>query len=314
MVSELHGMERAFSHQALLYRDEHDYQAGTVPFVLDGLAREEPVAVAVPERQRRILLSALGPLAQHVRFVEMEAAGRNPGRLLPTVLQAFVDEHAGQPCRILGEPVWRGRSEAEYPACVQHEALVNLAFEGSSANILCPYDVATLGSAVVEDIEATHPTILDTEGSAVRRSPRFAPVEAYQRYNEPLFAPPEAFVIPFDLDTLSKARRAATEFAARSGVARERLDDLALAVGEVCANSVQHGGGRGELAVWSKDDGVVCQVSDGGKLADLLAGRRRASIHQDGGRGLFLVHQVADLIRTHVSDDGLTTHIHLDRS
>jgi anti-sigma regulatory factor (Ser/Thr protein kinase) len=312
--SELHGTERAFSHQALFYRNARDYQAGAVPFVLDGLARDQPVAVAVPARQRRLLASTLGLLAQDVEFIEMEEVGRNPGRLLPAVLQAFVDQHAGQTCRILGEPVWSGRSAEEYPACVQHEALVNLAFEGRTADLLCPYDVAALGPEVVRDVEATHPSILDADGHEVRQSTRYAPDEAYERYNEPLFAPADVPVVAFDIETLAAARRAATEFAARCGTTEARLADLALAVGEVCANSVQHGGGHGELAVWSRDDMVVCQVSDRGRLLDRLAGRRLTSVQQYDGRGLYLVHQVADLIRTHVADDGLTTHIHLRRT
>ena len=37
-----------FIHPALLYGDAEEYLAGTVPFIRDGLAAGEPVAVAVP--------------------------------------------------------------------------------------------------------------------------------------------------------------------------------------------------------------------------------------------------------------------------
>lgn len=306
--------EGTFSHRALFYRDEVGYVSSTVPFVLDGLDRGEPVVVAVPARRLRRLEDALGAAAGRVRLVDIEELGRNPGRIIPA-LHTFLDEHPSGPARVIGEPVWSGRAEEEYPACVQHEAMVNLAFAYRPATFLCPYDVGVLGPGVVRDAEATHPwlTEADAGGGGARPSPRYSPELAYDRYNEPLSAPPEAFVVPFDVETLSKARRVATEFAARAGIEGDRLDDVALAVGEVCANSVRHGGGHGELAVWGNGDGVVCQVSDEGRLTDRLAGRRPVPKYRHGGRGLFLVNQVADLVRTHVAPDGLTTHIHVRR-
>ncbi len=46
-----------------------------------------------------------------------------------------------------------------------------------------------------------------------------------------------------------------------------------LAVNELAANSVRHGGGRGELHVWHEDDALVCEVRDAGCITDPLAGR-----------------------------------------
>ena len=39
-----------------------------------------------------------------------------------------VDAHPDKHVRVIGEPIWPGRSDLEYPACVQHEALINRAF------------------------------------------------------------------------------------------------------------------------------------------------------------------------------------------
>lgn len=297
-----------FSHQALLYRDGRGYLAGTVPFVLEGLAAGEPVAVAVPGPSLRHIEQALGSAAQQVRLLDMTAEGRNPGRIISGVLRDFADAHEGR-VRIIGEPIWQSRSAEEYPACVQHEALINASFAGLKATILCPYDVSNLSEQALADAHATHPMIVDERGQ--RASDSYAPDDAVSRYNVPLVAPSEADELPFDLGGLTKARHFAVDRAEALGLAVDRLTDLALAVAELCANSIQHGGGSGVLRVWREPAHVVAEVSDQGRLTDPLTGRRPATPHQVNGRGLLLVHQVADLVRTHATPEGTTTRVYL---
>nr|BBJ55478.1 hypothetical protein SAVMC3_81070 [Streptomyces avermitilis] len=72
-----------FVHPALFYRGDRQYVAGTVPFVLDGLSAGEPVAVAVPGPQLKLMKTELGADADQVHFLDMTQAGRNPGRIIP---------------------------------------------------------------------------------------------------------------------------------------------------------------------------------------------------------------------------------------
>lgn len=132
-----------FVHPALFYRGTDEYIAGTVPFIAEGLAKGEPVAVAVPGPQLDLIRQSLGTSAAQVKLLDMTEEGRNPGRIIPGVLRAFADEHRGR-VRIIGEPIWPDRSVVEYPACAQHEALINRAFAGRRATILCPYDTEGL--------------------------------------------------------------------------------------------------------------------------------------------------------------------------
>lgn len=81
---------------------------------------------------------------------------------------------------------------------------------------------------------------------------------------------------------------------------------------ELTTNSVVHGGGAGTLAVWAEAGQVVCEVRDTGRLTDPLAGRRPPERGQIGGRGLLLVHYVADLVRVHTTDDGTAVRFYLD--
>lgn len=292
-----------FVHPALFYRGEQEYLDGTVPFIRDGLKTGQPVAVAVPGPNVALLKESLGQDAAAVHFLDMTEAGRNPGRIIPNVLRAFADAHPQTRVRIIGEPIWPGRSSLEYPACVQHEALINPAFRGRDVTILCPYDADRLDEKVLTDAYATHPVVVS--GSREQPSTSYAPWQVVAQYNQPLLpAPPVAESRMFGVHELSAVRHFAVGRAAQLGLSGVRLDDLALAVAELTTNSVMHGGGSGSLRIWAEDSQVVCEVRDRGHLSDPLAGRRPVLRDQRGGRGLLLVHTVADLVRMHTDPEG----------
>ncbi|MFJ8662878.1 anti-sigma factor RsbA family regulatory protein [Streptomyces sp. NPDC093795] len=301
----------SFVHPALFYRDEPEYLAGTVPFVQEGLAAGEAVAVAVPGENLAAIRSALGPSAERVKFLDMTEAGRNPGRIIPGVLRAFADAHPEGHVRIIGEPIWAGRTAAEYPACVQHEALINTAFHGRDATILCPYDTVRLDAEVIADAWATHPTVID-QGRELN-SPSYDWQKIVARYNEPLAQPAGAATVSFGAGELPAARHFAVREAEVLGLPGGRTQDLALAVSELTTNSVIHGGGSGTLRIWADGERIVCEVEDGGRMADPLAGRRPAARGQLGGRGLLLVNHIADLVRVHTAPDGTTVRFYLSR-
>ena len=48
---------------------------------------------------------------------------------------AFVREHPGSRVRIVGEPIWAERTDEEYPACAEHEALINVALGESPVQL-----------------------------------------------------------------------------------------------------------------------------------------------------------------------------------
>jgi anti-sigma regulatory factor (Ser/Thr protein kinase) len=303
-----------FAHPALLYRDTDEYLDATVPFVRDGLAAGEPVAVAVPTANLASLRKALGADEERVVWRDMTVAGRNPGAIIPTLLLAFAKAHAGRRVRIIGEPIWAGRTSAEYPACAQHEALINAAFAGRDATILCPYDISALDPAWVDDAHRTHPVM---ETATLRwDSPRFTdPVAVAALFNQPLPEPPaDAASVTVDLFTVRGARRFAAEQATLAGLPAARIPDLALAVNELAANSIRHGGGSGKMAVWVEDDQLVCQLHDDGFLTDPHAGRIPPPFPSSGGRGLLMVNQLCDLVRIHTTTtSGTTVRIYMHR-
>jgi anti-sigma regulatory factor (Ser/Thr protein kinase) len=296
-----------FAHPALFYRGAAEYLAGTVPFVWSGLAADEPVAIAVPGDNLRLLRRELGADADRVRLLDMTEAGRNPGRIIPGVLREFADTHAGRPVRIIGEPIWANRSAVEYPACAQHEALINLAFTGRDVTILCPYDVEELTPDVLADAEATHPVVID--GAGRRVSTAYAPGEIVARYNRPLPVPEDVVELP-DTTDLAATRALAHAHAVAAGLTADQAADVEVVVTELLSNSVEHGSGTGTVRLWTEHGSFVCEVHDGGTLTDPLAGRRPAAPAQHRGRGLLLVNHLADLVRLHTGEHGTTFRVY----
>jgi anti-sigma regulatory factor (Ser/Thr protein kinase) len=277
-----------FRHEALLYDGPDDLLAGTLPFVREGLERGEPVLVALGAEKLGAFEDALGP--SDTEYVDMRVLGRNPARIIPA-WRTFRTRHDG-PVRGVGEPVWPGRSGAELVECQLHEALLNLAFDGrEDFALLCPYDTSVLDESVIHEARAAHPHV------DARPSPAFRGPERLLAPFEPPLEPPPAHarVLGFELDTLAEVRRLAEESVA--DLDRSRGRDLVLAVAELAANSIRHGGGRGILRIWRDDGAVVAEVRDRGLIEDPLAGRHVPGVEQLGGRGLWIANAVCDLVQ-----------------
>ncbi|HET6875800.1 MAG TPA: MEDS domain-containing protein, partial [Acidimicrobiales bacterium] len=98
-------------HSGLVYRTPDEFVRGVSSFVAAGVDGGDRVLVALPGEKIEMIRSAL-PSARDVRFVDMYWSGRNPARMIPTV-RSFLDEKPGRRARIVGEPLWPGRSSPE---------------------------------------------------------------------------------------------------------------------------------------------------------------------------------------------------------
>ncbi|WP_277607489.1 sensor histidine kinase [Streptomyces sp. W1SF4] len=300
-------------HTALLCRSPEEYLTGVGGFVRAALAADEPVLVAVPGPRLGPLRDVLGSGGVGVGFVDMARLGRNPGRIL-AALREFAERHEGRPARIVAEPVWPGRTPAEVREATRHEALLNTAFAGREATVLCPYEVTALSPAVLADARRTHPTLI--EGGRVRPSPGYTdPSVVGGDCDTPLPEPgPGAVGLAYAGGDLARVREFAGAWAGAASLGAGRRGDLLLAIGEATANSLAHGGGRGTLRLWRAPGGggVVAEIRDGGRLADPLAGRRRPALSStDGGRGLWMIHELCDLVEVRSSPRGVTLRLHM---
>lgn len=114
---------------------------------------------------------------------------------------------------------------------------------------------------------------------------------------------------------LAEVREYADAWARGTGLSAARRGDLVLAVSEAAANSLSHGGGKGALRLWvtaGPGAEAVAEIRDAGRLADPLAGRRRPSLASaNGGRGLWMIHQLCDLVEVRALPDGFTLRLHM---
>ena len=91
----------------------------------------------------------------------------------------------------------------------------------------------------------------------------------------------------------------------------ERRERLVLAVNELTTNSVRHGGGAGRLLVWRESDTLLCEVRDGGHMTEPLAGQWCPGPEALGGRGLWIVNQLCDLVQVRSSPGGSIVRAHM---
>jgi anti-sigma regulatory factor (Ser/Thr protein kinase) len=245
----------------------------------------------------------------------MARVGANPARIIPAWRQFLDDNLArGRAVRGVGEPAWAGRSEAELAECHQHESLLNLAFrDGPGWRLLCPYDVTALPGGDIEQARANHPVLVD--GATRTASTTFHPEQATRALRGQPLPPPAGPVmeLAFSTGELGSVRRLVSRRCAEVGVHPDLAEDLTLAVDEIAANSLLHGGGRGVLRVWAEPDALVCEVADEGVIRNPLVGRVRPPVDRVGGRGLWLANQLCDLVQVRSGPAGTVVRLHARR-
>jgi anti-sigma regulatory factor (Ser/Thr protein kinase) len=309
----------AFRHELLEYANGADgFVTRTLPYISLALAADEPVLVAVTGGKAASLREALEGEVDRVRFTDMQELGRNPGRII-SAWRDLLEQHLRRARGVLGigEPIWPGRSAEELTECHRHETLLNLAFDGGRPwHLLCPYDVDSLDDQVIEAAKRSHPFVAgdrDVADEATHTHLRPPGVR------DPLggaLPPPGA---PTQELTFSEADLVTLRHTLKDWSMRERLDpdavqELVLAVNELATNSVRYGGGEGRLVLWRQHDTLICEVHDAGHIEDPLIGRARPAPDQHSGRGLWLVHELCDLVQIRSSAAGTAIRVHKRRA
>jgi anti-sigma regulatory factor (Ser/Thr protein kinase) len=280
------------THMLYPYADHDQYLSGTLAYIERARANGGTVVVAAEPARREQLLPRV-PDVDSVVFVDPGAVSRNPGRFI-SAWQEWIGQVAkDRPVHGINESVWSGRSAAHVSELRYQEWLLNRAFAKAPAwSLMCPFDTAGQDAAVVSSIARCHPLLWD--GAKPVASTGYVvgdyPFEALAEPTGPVRR------MAFDLAALGAVRETAGRFAADCGLGADRVRDLKLAVTEVAANSIRHGGGRGTALLWRTDASVVCELSDTGVITDPLVGLVRPTAAQTGGRGLWFVNNLCDLV------------------
>ena len=297
-------------HAALPYRQPSELEAAAYQFAEDAARAGAALLIACnsPSLSRiRPQLASIG----HVTWTDTSDLGANPGRMIHAISR-FAAQHAGRPTWCVQEAAWPARPEDDLWEVIRYEALMNLALTGH-VRVLCPY-YAGLPPAVFSCAESIHP--LTAANGSWQPSPRYRDRDGQPAIpagcEQPLPPPPgDARVVSFR-DELASVRGVVSADARAAGLPSSRASDMVLAVGELTANTLAHTRGPGTLTVWATGDEMICQVRDSGHITDPLAGQLRPGpAKESGGRGLWVVHQLCDLVQIRSGPAGTTIRVHM---
>ena len=98
----------------------------------------------------------------------------------------------------------------------------------------------------------------------------------------------------FDPGTLYALRAAVQAHVGQADLSEERASEVVLAVHELAANAIAHGGGHGRLRMWDLPGAVCCEVLDSGPAGAGGPSEAADPWPAADGHGLWLVRQVAD--------------------
>lgn len=151
------------AHQALVYGSDEEYLRSAVPFLLEGIRRSNGLIAVTTPHQLDLLRNELGNEVARVEFQDASEWYRSPIGALNDY-RTFVREQFGRGApwiRIIGEPVWAGRSDAEVAQWMRYESMINLSLAPSPVTILCSYDARAVPDRVLAGARCTHPETVE---------------------------------------------------------------------------------------------------------------------------------------------------------
>ncbi len=130
---------------------------------------------------------------------------------------------------------------------------------------------------------------------------------------------PSVILVPAKLRSISVVRTAIRHALDRSGWDHESASQVVLAVSEATANAVEHGSRPGELVevVYAIDrDAASIRILDEGHGPVWIPPRehRLPAHHSDRGRGLYLIHELADRLEIVTNGPGTELRLHFTPS
>jgi len=298
-------------HASLPYRSPAELEAAACQFAADAVAAGAALFIPCDSPSLSRIRDQISSAGEHVTWTDSPGPGANPGQLIYAI-NRFAAQHPGRPAWCLQEAAWPSRPDDELWEVIRYESLLNLAL-GTQVRVMCPY-YAGLPPEMASCFQVSHPL--------AAAAGRWPPTSGNQQQplkfvvppacDLPLPLPPgDARVISFRAD-LAGVRGMVTAEVRAAGLSPSRASDLLLTVGELIANTLAHTSGPGVLTLWATEHAVICQVSDSGHITDPLAGQLRPGPAQEGGgRGLWVVHQLCDLVQVRSSPAGTTIRVHM---
>jgi anti-sigma regulatory factor (Ser/Thr protein kinase) len=279
-------------HRALVYGHDDELLEGLAGFARDGVAAGEATMVLAAPARLRALRHELGADAP-VGWVPNPFSAMRVGIAFDDV-RRHLDGRAGAGrLRVAADWELGGRLPSERRGFMRWEAAATALLADRDATLLCCH--AARDPEVAADARATHPEVWCDGGWGTH--PSYRPPGEHLRAC-PAPPPPPGEPMPLDDPwSLAPLRERVAEAGWRAGVDSGVLADFEIAANEVAANALWHARGPRDARVGVVDGALVCEVRDGGPGLDPLVAHMPPRAGSGAGRGLWIVHQLADVVQ-----------------
>jgi hypothetical protein len=301
-----------YRHECVFYTGTTGFLDVMVPFVQAGLARQEPVMVAVAEPRLQALRAVLGEHTEGVIFADMAELGHNPALIIPA-WRDFTDRHSGigRPVRGIGEPIWATRRPAEIREAQLHEALLNVAVPPDTPLwLLCPYDTTALDDEVLAEAARSHPVLVESDN--YRGSTEYGGTVHVEEIFGARLPPPSATTTVLSFDALHHRHvQQILDAAIGAGLPVDRATRLAVAMDELAGSTAQNTG-HAVIRYWQEETAMIGEIADHGTVHDPMIGRGPGpGPFSPRERAIRLSHELCDLVQIRSRPTGSTIRIHV---
>ncbi|HEV3168131.1 MAG TPA: MEDS domain-containing protein [Isosphaeraceae bacterium] len=176
-------------HVCLIYENTAEQLTAAVPFIREGLARNERCIFIADDTTIAEAVQALGAAGVNVEQARQKGALQmlrfrdvyhTPGEfdtqaMLDFIRQAEIDALAAgfTGLRFSGDPSWSVDPQNGWDAMVAYESMLNRLLENSRSLILCYYHHSRFEGPCIHDILRTHPLVI--VGDQVSTNPHYRP-------------------------------------------------------------------------------------------------------------------------------------------
>ena len=255
-----------FRHVLLVHDNDDELFEGIRAFVAQGLTSDGDVMV-LGTRDRLGLMRELIGSDPRLEYGCVEDLYVDPMRTLFDFQRMLAERTEPRVLWATGS-VPLGRDSAAQAAWNRFESAANEALAPYPFRALCAYDTRTRPAPVIEAARATHPTV--SVDLTNRASPDYVDPAVFladELAQVPLSptSPPSVATTVTDPHHLPWVRRLLAA-GARSGsaVSSPTIERFLMAVHEVAANGLAHGGPPVRLTLWTDVAALTCLVEDSG--------------------------------------------------
>ncbi len=167
------------SHSAFCYRTDEQFRSLAGPYLAEGIERSEATLAVTSAANIELLRDYLGTEARGVTFVDASTWYSTPIAALQAY-RSFADaklKAGANWVRLVGQPAWKERSDAQVRLWTRYESLLNLVFSAAPLTALCAYDERSVAPEIVAQAHCTHPHTIGDAGTS--QSPDYTDPERF---------------------------------------------------------------------------------------------------------------------------------------